>query len=130
MPEFDPKSIFSKSADLSKYVIEPLPVEPKPVDKRGYIYLVRCSGFLDYVKIGKTRDMVKRLAAYHQDRPVKSVSPIYISYQFKNANLIEKRILDFMYMKYGTAGNSSEWFDLKYKDMLIELIKEAEAYFK
>jgi hypothetical protein len=127
MPDINQKQIFSPDADMSRYAIQPLP--PLPKDTRGFIYLVQCSRFRDYVKIGKTRDMVKRLAAYNQDRPVKSVSPLYISGAFDDVDLVEKRILDFMYRNHCTAGSSHEWFENKHLDKLKELIQEAEDYF-
>ena len=128
MPEINKKeSIFSPDVDMSIYTVPPL--EPIPKDTRGFVYVVACRNFPDYVKIGQTKNMVKRLSAYNQDRPLKTVEALYVSSMFQDAPLVEKRILEHMYKSHGTGGNTSEWFASVYKNELIDLIQEAEDYF-
>ncbi len=112
--------------DIADFTLEPL---PKQVDNRGYIYVVYDSAYPDWIKVGKTVDPKKRLAAYNSDKPVKTASMQIISCQFDNVSLVEKAILRKMYEITAPSTASLEWFSFDYKQTIIDYIKVAENEF-
>lgn len=113
--------------DVSEFVVPPL---PKPIDTRGYIYIITDTVYLDYFKIGRTIDVNKRLQTYNSDKPFKSTSIYAVSLPFHNAVEVESKIVKAMYKVTSPTTFSKEWFLIDYLDHAVELIKEAEQIFK
>jgi len=109
------------------YAVEPL---PKEVDTRGYIYLVKDKVFPDFIKIGRTGNMHKRLAAYATDKPYPTTYLVCISGMFKDAVEVEARILAEMYKQAQPTTFRKEWFKLEHEQLCLDLIDAAEEHFE
>lgn len=113
--------------EINDYVVEPL---PKEIDKRGYIYIVVDKVFPDFIKIGRTINLKKRLVAYNSDKPYPTTIPHYVSNLFKDAHFVESKILEYLYSQTSPTTFSKEWFKKDTLPLCIELVKEAEDFFK
>ncbi len=123
MPEF----IDSKKKLIADY--EVCLLSEKITYTRGYIYVLKDKAFPLNIKVGKTHDLAKRLAAYNSDKPFPTADYIYISKVFDNKDTVEKYILDYIYKRTNPTTFSKEWFDTQYMDLLIDTVKSAEKEF-
>lgn len=112
--------------DVKDYIV---PAKPKELDVRGYMYIIVDSKFPDHIKIGKTLDMGKRLLGYNSDKPYPTTSLVMISKLFEDVSTVEKKILEQMYKEAQPTTAKKEWFEVEHKQLMIELIDEAEEYF-
>ena len=112
--------------ELDDYVVEPL---PKYVEKRGYIYVIRDKVFPDFIKIGRTSNISKRLMAYNTDKPYPTTELVCISEMFANVIEAEGKILERMYKETNPTTFKKEWFKVEYSQLCEDLIKEAEVTF-
>ena len=108
------------------YIVEPL---PKETDTRGYIYLVKDKVFPEFIKIGRTGNMHKRLAAYAVDKPYPTTYLVCISGMFKNVIEVEQRILAEIYKIAQPTTFRKEWFKLEHEQLCLDLINAAEDHF-
>ena len=99
-------------------------------DRRGYIYLLVDSVFPDFVKVGTTRDLRKRLVSYNSDKPYPSSRFIAVAKPFVNAYEVEKRILDLLYNNTQPTTFKKEWFLVEHKDYIKMLMEAAEEHFE
>lgn len=108
------------SFDLRDFTVQPL------VDRRGYLYILHDKAFPDYIKVGRTTDVRKRLIGYNSDKPFPTARMLYISKLFDDANDVERRILEYMYDNTPPTTLTREWFEIEYKEMIIEVIERIE----
>ena len=125
MEFFDTQDLFTLQS-TTDFTVEPA---PKYIEQRGYIYLLRDKVFPDHIKIGRTSNLQKRLAAYNADKPYPTTSVICISRLFENAIFAEKKILEYLYENTEPTTFTKEWFESCHKDLCIKLITEAEKTF-
>ena len=125
MLQINMDSTFSEY-DLGSFAVEAV---PKYVEKRGFIYLVRDTVFPDFIKIGRTANIGKRLMAYNNDKPYNTTELICISGLFDNVIGVENKILERLYKETSPTTFKKEWFKEEYTDLCISLIKEAESTF-
>lgn len=109
--------------NLKQFTLPPL---EKYVDKRGFLYIVYDSVFPENIKIGRTGDLFKRLTQYNADKPYPTAKMLYVSKMFENVNDMERRVLTYMYDNTSPTTLSKEWFELKHKQMIIDIIEKAE----
>ena len=109
--------------DLRKFTLPPL---EKYVDRSGYIYVLYDEAFPDYIKVGRTGDLHKRQIQYNADKPYKTAKMIYISNLFEDVNETERKILAYMYDNTSPTTLSREWFEIKHKDMILNIVEKAE----
>ena len=93
-----------------------------PTDTRGYIYIVIDKDEPDFIKVGRTNNIVKRLSAYNGDRPSPKVSLLAISEMFNDVKEVEKKILNYLKKDKGTCIGKLEWFNKEVYDELLNLI--------
>lgn len=118
-----PESSELSEFDLRNYEIPPL---EKYVDRRGYMYILYNEVFPEYIKVGRTGNLHKRLAQYNSDAPYPTAKMLFISEMFEDVNEIERRVLAFMYDHTPPTTLSKEWFEIEHKDKLIHIIEKAE----
>lgn len=112
--------------DIRNFKTPPL---DKYVDRRGYIYILYDEIFPDFIKVGRTQDCHKRLTGYNSDKPFPTARMLYISEMFEDVNEIERRILSYMYDQTQPTTLSKEWFEVKHKEKIIEIIEKAESLY-
>jgi len=117
-----------ETKDLTEFNLENFirPIVEKYVDKRGYIYILFNSKFPEFIKVGRTSNCKNRLIGYNSDSPYPTARMLYISKLFEDANEIERRVLAFMYDCTSPTTLTREWFIIKHKKLLIEIIEKAE----
>ena len=93
----------------------------------GYMYIVFDSAFPEYIKIGCTTQIGKRLQQYNGNRPLDTCSYVYRSKLLVNILSVEAIILQRINTYAHSTPNRKEWFSVDYKEKLIEEIKLAEA---
>lgn len=103
---------------------------PVQKDDRGYIYVVYDSAFPNFIKIGKTNNLQKRLTAYNSDKPYYSSKYVCISEPFKKCSEVERNILSKLYEECSPSTNKLEWFDIETKERIIYWIQRAEEFFE
>ena len=114
--------------DLSGAVWTKPPVEPEPV--QGWIYIAVDSKFPEFIKIGRTSDMVKRLAQYNADKPYPTVSLYAISHRFPDVVAVERKLLNILQNQFTNPPRKTEWFSREQALATCEnLIEEAEGIF-
>lgn len=104
-----------------------LPVFEKPVDKRGYMYIVKDEAYPEFIKIGRTNDLKKRLVAYNSDKPYNSASYHAVSGPYVDVVETEAMILEKLYEVIQPSTFRKEWFAIGHKSTLEEWIKVAEG---
>jgi len=107
-----------------------LPALPKVTDTRGYLYIVKDSVFPDHVKVGRTSDPAKRLAAYNSDKPYPTATFLYITEPLKNVVEAERAVLAELYKEIQPTTFRLEWFEVKYQQLILDWLYEAEAHFE
>lgn len=117
----DPKEL--QDFDLQDFQVEPF----KYVERRGYMYILVDSVFPDYVKVGRTQNVYKRLQAYNSDKPYPTAKIIYISRLFDDCHEVEKKVLQYLYDCTNPTTLSKEWFEIKHKDLIIDIITKQES---
>lgn len=83
--------------------------------KGGFVYLISNPCFPDVVKIGITKDLIKRLSVYQTYDPMRRYKVdryIFVD----DASSAEKLILT----KYKSNIASGEWLDIKYANVIME----------
>lgn len=115
------------SVDVGDFEVQPL---HKVADTRGFIYLIKDNAFPDYIKIGRTINMKKRLAIYNSDRPYNTAVLIAISREFLNAAYAEMKILEHLYAHTSPTTLSREWFSNAHEELCLQLIEDAEGAFE
>lgn len=113
--------------DLDDYEIPP---PPKYVETRGFMYVIKDSAFPDFVKIGRTQNVKKRLMQYNADKPYPTSELVCISREFEDVITVEKKILGNLYKKTPPSTFSREWFPIEFIGDCLHLIEEAEDYFE
>ena len=101
-------------------------VVPSYVDRRGYMYILFDRVFPDFIKVGRTSDVRKRLMGYNSDKPFPTARMLYISKLFEDVNDTERKILEYMYDNTAPSTLSREWFEIEHKQMIIDIIEKAE----
>jgi len=96
---------------------------------RGYIYILLDVAFPDFCKIGKTQDLVKRIAMYNSDKPFPSAWIYAISKEFENSAEVEAAILRYLYSVTEPTTFRKEWFKKEYLPTIEMCLKEAESHF-
>jgi hypothetical protein len=100
------------------------------LDERGFIYIVLDSVFPDYVKMGKTKDMKKRIAMYNTDKPFPTTKLHFISREFVDCKKVEEAIKVTIYDSISPTTLKQEWFEIKHLDYIKGLITEAEDIYE
>jgi len=88
MKEFNSTILFS-DLDLDHYKLE---------ETKGWLYILQSKAFPGFIKLGRTTDLKKRLASYNSNSPFNHVEILALSECFSNAKLVERKILDYMYI--------------------------------
>lgn len=117
---------FKTNVDIGRLSLSPLPVVKKPVDRRGYMYILTDSVYPDHVKIGRTNDPKKRLSSYNSDKPFNTASFVIISLPFVDVVNVERLILEELCKVIQPIGLKKEWFEIKHYDKIFDWIKKAE----
>ena len=110
------------TCDLEEFKVPPLPPVTIPKDTRGYLYIVLYKHDPSIVKVGRTIDMVKRLAGYNTDCPDKPFTVHSVSALLDDAPASEKRVLEHIRQYANPVAYSREWFQSDLTPKLIELI--------
>ena len=105
------------------------PLTQKIIITRGYIYILKDSSYPEYVKIGMTRDLQRRLKEYNQHKPYNTAVFVGVSEVFYDAVKVEKKILEVLAKNIQPIGAKKEWFEVKHTDALREIIEDAERHF-
>jgi len=103
-----------------------LPLFIKEIDKRGFMYIVQDSVYLEVFKIGRTVDLHKRLLSYNSDKPFKTAAYSYISMPFQDVCKVESIILAQMYKVTNPTSLTKEWFFIEHLSMAKDWIERAE----
>ena len=122
MEVFTLENTFSQNS-LTSYVV------PKYVETRGFIYILQDKAFPEFFKIGRTADMLKRLAEYNSDKPYPSTYLTHISKCFADVISVEKKILEYLYKTTSPTAFKLEWFEIAQLPLAIQLLEDAEDYF-
>jgi len=109
--------------DLRSCSLSPL---QKYTDRRGFMYILKDETFPEYIKIGRTSDLYKRLGQYNADKPFRTARMLYVSSIFANVNEVERRILSYMYDNTAPTTLSKEWFMIEHLQKLIDIVTKAE----
>jgi hypothetical protein len=72
----EPKEL--EFVDLNIYSVEKL------IDKRGFMYILYDDIFPEYIKVGRTSDVHKRLLGYNSDKPFRTARMLYVSCLFED----------------------------------------------
>lgn len=88
----DPKEL--TDFDIRNYEVPPL---DRYVDRRGFMYILYDEMFPEYIKVGRTSNVFRRLVGYNSDKPFPTAKMLYISKIFENSKETERKILDYMY---------------------------------
>lgn len=96
---------------------------------RGYIYLLVDSSYPNYVKLGMTRDLKRRYKEYNQHKPYNTAEFITVSEVFADAVKVERKILEALVKNIQPIGAKLEWFEVKHREYLEEIIQDAENSF-
>lgn len=117
-----------ENSELSDFNIKNFEIPPleKYVDRRGYIYILYNEVFPNYIKVGRTGNLHKRLVQYNSDAPFPTAKMLYISEMFEDVHEIERRILQYMYSHTQPTTLSKEWFEIQHKDTIIDIVEKAE----
>lgn len=107
--------------DLNEYSLE------KDVDRRGFMYILYDEIFPDYIKVGRTSDVQKRLLGYNSDKPYRTARMLYVSSLFTDQNQTEKAVLDYLYSVTQPTTLSREWFMYEHINTIKETIEKLEA---
>ena len=113
--------------NISDLSLDPL---PKVVDARGYLYIVQDSVYPEWVKIGRTVDPRKRLAAYNCDKPFNTAKYTYISSGFVDVIEVERVVLEKVYEISAPSTASKEWFQIELLENLVSIVEAAEKQFE
>lgn len=109
-----------KDVDLTEFSIE------KYVDRRGFMYILFDEIFPEYIKVGRTSDVQKRLVGYNSDKPFRTARMLFVSSLFEDANTTEKTVLDYLYSVTSPTTLSREWFEIKHLELIKETIERLE----
>ena len=90
------------------------------------MYILFDRVFPDFIKVGRTSDVRKRLMGYNSDKPFPTARMLYISKLFEDVNDTERKILEYMYDNTAPSTLSREWFEIEHKKMIIDIIEKAE----
>lgn len=107
--------------DLTVYSVD------KYVERRGFIYIVFDEIFPEYIKVGRTTDVQRRLQTYNSDKPFKTSRMLYVSRLFLDQNQTEKAILEYLYSVTAPTTLSREWFLIEHLDLIKETIEKLEV---
>ncbi len=116
--------------EFSTINISDMSLEPLAKDARGYMYIVQDSVYPDWVKIGRTVDPKKRIAAYNTDKPFNTAKFTYISAGFKDVVEVERVVLEKVYGISAPSTASKEWFPVALLENLISIVEAAEKQFE
>lgn len=124
------RDLNTEVGEFSKLNISTLSLEPLPKDARGYIYIVQDSVYPDWVKVGRTVDPKKRLAAYNSDKPFPTAKYTYMSGAFVDVIEAERVILEMVYDISAPSTASKEWFPVTLLEDIVGVVESAEAKFE
>lgn len=114
-----------KLSDFNILDFQAPPLE-KYVDNRGFIYILFDSIFPDFIKVGRTSNCHKRLLGYNSDKPFPTARMLFISKLFEDVNLVERKILEYLYSNTSPTTLSREWFMVEHKQMILDIVEKAE----
>ncbi len=97
---------------------------------RGYIYIALDKAFPEFCKIGKTGNSTKRMLRYNSDKPYPSTYIHAISKEFVNADLVEEKILKYLYSVTSPTTFKRGWFLIEHLSLIESLIQKAETYYE
>lgn len=106
--------------DLRDYTV------PAYKELRGYMYILRDDIFPEYIKVGRTSDVKRRLQGYNSDKPYPTARMMYISKLFDDVNEVERKVLQYLYDNTSPTTLSREWFEFKHIDKIKNIIEKAE----
>lgn len=102
--------------------------ELAPTKTSGYLYLVFDQAFPSWIKIGATTSTPEtRLNKYNGNRPIRTVSFLYVSIYLKQIFKLEEIILFEISSEMLSPPGRKEWFHISEKDTLLRWIKRAEV---
>lgn len=114
-----------QSDELSDFDLRDYSV-PVYKELRGYMYILRDDIFPEYIKVGRTSDIRKRLQGYNSDKPYPTAKMLFISRLFEDVNEVERKILQYLYDNTSPTTLSREWFEYKHIDKIKDIIEKAE----
>lgn len=115
----EPKEL--EFVDLNIYSVEKL------IDKRGFMYILYDDIFPEYIKVGRTSDVHKRLLGYNSDKPFRTARMLYVSCLFEDQNEVEKTVLDYLYSVTSPTTLTREWFLVEHLELIKETIEKLES---
>ena len=118
--------------ELSEQLLSDYPSYPSVVKQsinHGYIYLLLDRSYPEYIKIGMTRDLNRRYKEYNQHKPYNTAEYVAVSEVFADAVSVEKKILEILVKEFQPIGTRLEWFEVKHRERIEEIIKQAEGHF-
>ncbi len=99
------------------------------ISKAGWIYIVEDDLNLNYIKVGYTVDLFRRINSYNVVRPKNTCKYTYISKLFENAFMVEQEIHRKILNSTSRTTLRKEWYLSKDKDEILSIIKRAENHF-
>lgn len=100
---------------------------PKYTERRGYLYILEDDVFPDFIKVGRSTSVQKRLYMYNSDKPYNTARMVLVSKLFENQNEAERKVLEYLYSVTPPTTLSREWFPKEYKSLIQETIEKLEA---
>lgn len=106
----DLKNEFSNEIDEN--IIDNL-IDENIIDLSGYVYIINDPRHNEWIKIGYTTNLEKRLKAYQTYTPYGNINYLF-SKKFSNARYIEL----YIHKKYSKFRGNGEWFNLNHNEVI------------
>ena len=92
--------------------------------RKGYIYMISSPTFKDWVKIGQTQNVDKRLAGFNSHNPLRD----FIVDCFIEDDHVGKAESYLLYLIYKECGEAchGEWTKIRDKDKAVQIMKNYE----
>jgi len=108
---------------LDSFELEPF---EKVIDRRGYLYIVEDSAFPEFIKVGRTSDLKRRLQDYNGHKPFNSSRYVIVSKAFVDVIAAEAMVLEKLCEVIPPTTFKKEWFAIEHRDTLEKWIEIAE----
>lgn len=95
----------------------------------GYIYTIYSPTFSNFIKIGRSVDVAKRFQQYLDYNPHCDWEFIHISKIFDDCIEVESKLIQKLFQKQVFVKYNKEWYDVKDKNIIIDMIQELEEEF-
>ena len=89
----------------------------------GYVYIISSPTYNNWIKIGMTQDVKKRLQGYNAAVPIKNFKSDYYR-EVDNKYRAEFQLLHLIYKAVGINRSGDEWLQITNKDEAIQIMKK------